>query len=90
MAYDFRDFLNKVMDMRPLEIISFGTQEGTKADKLSQGRGGKLAREAGSLDYAKKIESFLFFLQNVRRPSGIDDEEFQKYKIIVEALVEKG
>ncbi len=90
MAYNFDEFLDKVKDMRLMEIISFGSREGTKADRASHGRGGKLAREAGSLEYVQQVGKLLFFLQNGQRAGGTSNEEFEKYKLIVEALVNKG
>ena len=89
MAYDFDEFLDKTKDMSWKEIIVFGDQEVKKADRASHGRGGTVATEAGSLEYAEKIRKFLFFLQHGRRAGG-SDEDFEKYKKVVEALVNKG
>lgn len=90
MAYSFDEFLDKAKDMSWLEIIALGDREGTNADRASHGQGGRVAREAGSLEYAQKLRNFLFFLQHRRRAGGTSDEEFEKYKVVVEALVKKG
>ena len=90
MAYDFDEFLNKVKDMGLWEIISYGNQEGVTADRASHGRGGRLARDAGSLEYVRQIGKFLFFLQNGQRAGSMSDEEFEKYKVVIEAIVKKG
>jgi len=72
------------------DIIKKARREGANLEKSSSNTKGCVERrKRGSLELSNKIGSFLFFMQNGIKPSGASDDEFNKYKVVVQALVDK-
>ncbi|MFC1636347.1 hypothetical protein ACFL5Z_16070 [Planctomycetota bacterium] len=90
--YNFDAFLREMAELNYSDIIIKAIEAGEAADKSATGghRGVVQARKMGVPEYSQRIGSFIRFMQNGRRPDGVDDEEFRKYLVVVRPLVEKG
>ena len=90
--YDFDAFLEEMARMDFPDILVAAERAGKAAEKSATGghKGVVQARKMGALAYAHKIGAFLFFIRYGQRPSGVDDEEFKKYMVVVRPLVQKG
>ena len=85
MHYDFDDFVSRMSKLGYMEILTFADAECARAE-----RAGAKEQERGSVGYAERIKSFLWFMRFGKRPVSADDEEFARYRPVVVELVEKG
>lgn len=90
MTYDFDAFLERMAKLDYLKIIAVADEECGRVESFSRRVPGAVERrKRGSLQYAAKIKGFLFYMRYGKRPQGVSDSDFQKYKVVVEALVRK-
>jgi hypothetical protein len=88
--YSFDSFLERMSRENYLDIIKKAASEGEQLERSSSNTKGCVARrERGSLELSRKIGGFLFYMRNGIRPSGVSDDEFAKYRTVVQALVDK-
>lgn len=88
--YSFDNFLERMSREDYPDILRIAQNEGANLEKYSSNvKGCVERRKRGSLGLSEKIGGFLFFIRNGIKPSGVSDEEFNKYKIVVQALVDK-
>ena len=96
MAYNIREFIRREKSMTLGEILKAAREEGRRAEQTASGRGTREARDAGSLDYARKLGRLLFILQYERLPDGLSSEndlfreEYEAYHELIIDLVERG
>ncbi len=89
--YNFTEFLASMAKLDHDEILRRADAECDLVERRSYGRKGAVReREFGSSEYAEQIKAFLFFMRSGSRPYGASDEDFQNYRPVVEALVQKG
>ena len=89
-SYDFSMFLARAAELDYSAILKFGEDEAARTDGASFAiTGAPARREAGSVEYLSRIKAFLFFMRHQTRPGSADDLEFQSYRPVVEALVQK-
>ncbi len=92
-SYDFDEFLQRMSRLNTFDdVLRAADKEGSAADGAGTGghKGVVSARKHGVLEYARKIGAFLFFMRFGRRPTGVCDQEFRKYAVVVRTLVTKG
>lgn len=89
-SFAINEFLEAMVGKDFTTVFNAADRECEIAEHRSRGKKGKEAKEMGSMRYAASLKSFLFFLRFGRRPSGISDQEFAKYRPICEALVQRG
>lgn len=89
--YSINDFVNYVKEKELGEILFLAQQECYEAERKMSGgtRGAPKARQEGCPQYVSLLKGLIFFLGNAVKPGGVPDWEFQKYKPIVENLVNK-
>ncbi|MBL7215465.1 MAG: hypothetical protein ISS71_07280 [Phycisphaerae bacterium] len=89
--YDFDYFLERMSHEDYIDILRKAENEGANLEKHSFGSKGCVdRRKAGSVELSRKIGEFLFFMRNGIKPASVNEEDFKKYKIVVQALVDKG
>lgn len=89
-TYNFKEFLDQMVDKDYPEIVIAAEQECTAAERRSYSvRGAPRAREMGSTRYAANLKAFIFFMRSGIRPASADDWEFAMYRPVCEALVQK-
>ncbi|MFA5872612.1 MAG: hypothetical protein WC832_01485 [Anaerolineales bacterium] len=88
--YDVSTFLNRMSALDYKEILVQGDLEVRRMEEASFSKKGSVKRRNdGSVDYVRFIKGFLFFLRYCKKPVGISDSEFQKFRKVIEALVVK-
>lgn len=93
LVYDFADFLQRMSEMDLRSILRESDREADRAEALSYNVPGRVAnRQAGSVEYARKLKAFLFFLQHRQLPGfGLDDRDWAVgYRAVAAALVRRG
>jgi hypothetical protein len=89
--FDFDDFLGRMAALDYPEILMQANSECGSIERISYGVKGCVRNRAdGSVRYAERIKAFLWFMRTGTRPGSADDYEFQRYRIVAEALVKKG
>ena len=89
--FDAEEFFQEVVDYDYDRLGYTADRECAAAEALSfRRRGGPRAREQGSVEYARILKGFLFFLQNGVRPGGLSWAEFVLFRPVIARLVEKG
>ena len=90
VQYDFDDFLSSMAKLDYDDIIKESETECISVEQgLSGKKGAVQRRKDGGDKYAAKIKNFLYFLRSGEKPGSASDVEFQKYKIVVNALIDK-
>ena len=81
-AYNFRTFLERMRGKNAAEVVAAARQEAESAYRRSFGvKGAVKAREAGSVQYARRLEKLVWFLHNGMRPAGISDADFEIFQL---------
>jgi hypothetical protein len=89
--YSIARFLSSIRDENYEEMIRSADSAVQNVESRSYGvKGAPRARQQGSVEYAMALKRFLNFMGTGNRPGGITDWEFQLYRPICEALVQKG
>lgn len=89
--YDFARFLERMAALDFLEIISEAEREANRVDDSTRKVPGAVKNRAeGAREYVEQIGAFLFFMKSGQRPHGAKKEDFQGYRVVVDALVKKG
>jgi hypothetical protein len=69
--FRFSDFLEHAKDMGMVEIIIAGSNEVDEIERISfRVKGSVKTRNRGSLDYARRLKNFLFFLRHGMKPGS--------------------
>ena len=76
---DFKEFINEIKEKNSREIIQRAKKE------LHQVR----TRDQGDTEYAEVLRGFLFFLQWGKKPSALNEKQFQVFKPVLVNLIEK-
>ena len=91
--YDFQKFLNSVAELDYPEMLQSAEREATAVEGRLAPRRGKKGIDKQhrllALDYLRRVKGFIFFLRHSMKPEGISEQEFQRFKPVVENLVEK-
>jgi hypothetical protein len=94
MSYNKKldDFIESVKDKDRIEIFQIAQREIAGAESgLSGVKGAVAKRASGAPEYVAILKGFMFVFMTGGRPSmGEFEEEFQKFKPIIESLVKKG
>jgi hypothetical protein len=91
--YNAREFVDRIKDLNPNEMIMAAQHEATIANKRSSGvKGAPAARKSGSLEYVEFLKCLIGYLHHQGRykphcPSYVD---LQTLRPICEILVKKG
>jgi hypothetical protein len=89
-TYDIQEFLVAMVGKDWHEIVPMAEREcGTAESRSYSVRGAPKARKMGSTKYAAQLKNFLYFMRYGSRPGSASDWEFNLYKPICKALVEK-
>lgn len=89
--FDFNEFLDRMATLDYHEILMQANSECGSVERISYGVKGCVRHRAdGSVRYAQRIKAFLWFMRTCTRPLSADESEFQRYRGVAKALVEKG
>jgi hypothetical protein len=92
--YNFDEFLKRMVSLDIAQITVQGHMECRRVtqppQRLLRSKGAVDERKADRLQYANDIKGFLFYLHRRKRPEGLDDDKFQRYRTVIEALIRKG
>jgi hypothetical protein len=89
--YDFRAFLERMAPLSYASILREAELEcGSVERTLYVVKGAPKRRDNGGSAYVEKIRAFLFFMRYGTRPGSASDADFRAYKLVVQALVERG
>ena len=88
--YDFQEFLNRIKDKDYPDIIQAAESEANRVERISYNVSGAVkARKLGSIEYARKLKEFLFYMKTGAKPGGVSEWDFQSYRQVVQSLVNK-
>lgn len=88
--YDFGDFLIRMTGKSDAEIIKEAEAEAGTVERLSHKVAGAVRRrELGSAKYVRQIGELLWFMRTGTMPASIDECDWQHYRMLAEALVER-
>lgn len=88
--YDFDRFLEKMAALDYFKLLKEAEHEAELVDDSTRKVSGAAKNRAdGAVEYVIKIGAFLYFMKHFQRPSNTPDEDFKKYRKVVEVLVEK-
>jgi hypothetical protein len=88
--FDRDRFLEIVKDMDYLDIIRYANSAAERLEGQHRRIKGVIAkRQSGIMSDVDYINSFLYFIQGHGRSQSLSDEEFNKFRPVVQALVDK-
>jgi len=88
--YDFKAFIDRMTKLDRGEILREADAACARTEAASFGGDGPRQREQDSVDYARRIREFSFFMRHLSRPVGAADGDFASYRAVAEALARKG
>lgn len=78
-------------DLGYLELLREAEREANRVDDSTRFvDGAPQARKDGARQYVEKIEAFMEYIQHRTRRHNTPREEFQRYKSVVQNLVDRG
>ncbi len=89
--YDFDVWLRNQIE-RPLSEVRKGAHAAIEEAERGSYRvkGAIRKREAGSTEFASRVNNFLFLIQHGRKPSGASAEDWEAMRPVVESFVRQG
>lgn len=90
-SYNFAEFLAAMIGKQYEDILSAGEDEIRIAAARGRNvKGAPKERQRGSIEYAARIKSFLYFMRYASRPDSASDLEFALYRPVCESLIKLG
>ncbi|MEJ0002283.1 MAG: hypothetical protein WDN09_03910 [bacterium] len=90
--FDTEEYIKEVKEMNLFELIAFSSQKVSWLEKIKFTKTSpyKKEDEYAISRYRKFIHEFLFFLNTGVKPQNMDEDDFQRTKIVTEVLVSRG
>ena len=89
-TYNIRDFVKTVKDRGYSDILGLIEKEIREANRRSVFvKGAVKAKQQGSIEYAEKLKAFLAFMRTQAKPAGINEWDFELFRLVAENMIQK-